>query len=77
MPTEVHPIPRAKMLAQFQHTIAYRIAIPTITRFQTFETNANLGLRLLVSKRSQPTGHRLCAFFGLVTKDFNHGSDAA
>ncbi len=49
MTTEVHPIPRAKMFAQFQHTIAYRIAVTKITRLQAFKADSDLGLRLLVS----------------------------
>ena len=49
MPTKVHPVTCADMLAQFQYTITYRIAISKIPAFQTFEADADLGLRLLVS----------------------------
>ncbi len=49
MPTEVHPIPCTKVLAQFQHAITYRITVSKIAGLQSFEADANLGLRLLVS----------------------------
>jgi hypothetical protein len=65
------------MLAQFQHTIANRITVTKITGLQAFEADANLGLRLFVSKRLQPSGYWLSAIFSLVSEDLDHGSNVA
>lgn len=50
MPTKVHSITGAKVFSQFLYSLAYRFAVTKIPCLQTFETNTNLGLRLLVSK---------------------------
>lgn len=59
MAAKVNPIPGTEVLAQFKNPIANRFTVTENACFQTFEADANLGLRLLVSQRLEPIGNRL------------------
>lgn len=77
MTTKVHSITGTKVFSQFLHSLAYRVAVTKISCLQAFEAHTNLGLRLFVAQGMKPFGKWFFTFFGLISKDFNHGNNVA
>ncbi|OGS96522.1 MAG: hypothetical protein A3H31_08730 [Gallionellales bacterium RIFCSPLOWO2_02_FULL_57_47] len=77
MTAKVHSITRSKVFSQFQHSIAYRVAVTEISCFQAFEANTNLGLPLLIPQGLEPLGQWLLTLFGLVSECFDHENNVA
>lgn len=77
MATKVHPITGAKVFSQFLYSFAHWITVTKISCLQTFETDTNFGLYLLVPQRLEPFGQWLFTLFGLVSENFNHGEQCS
>ncbi len=77
MPAEIDPISGTKMFPQFQNPVANRFAITEHPCFQSFQSNSDFRLRLLVPQGLQPAGDRFTATGSPVSKDFNHDANVA